>query len=77
MTSTRRKGGLIVLGVAAVFGVLGLIGAAYGAHLVLHTPGGPQTTAGPAWLFTGLGMGAVVGTSLAMAARRLIQRHPH
>jgi len=66
-----------VLGIAAIFGALGAIGAAYSAHWVLVTPHGPQTTAGPAWLLTGLGTGAAFGALLATGAMRLVHRRPH
>lgn len=75
----RNLGGaaIVVLAVAAAFGGLGLVGAADSAHLVLATPHLPPTTAGPAWLGTGSGVGVVVGTGLALGARRLGRRRRH
>jgi hypothetical protein len=77
MTSQKFRRGFLVLGIAALFGVLGVIGAAYSAHWVLETPHGPQTTAGPAWLFSGLGVGAVFGALLAMGAMHFVHRRSH
>jgi hypothetical protein len=77
VTSKNLRQGVFVLGVAAVFGVLGMIAAASSAHLVLTTPHGPQTTAGPAWLFSGLGGGAVFGAVLAMGLTHFAHRRSH
>jgi hypothetical protein len=66
MSSGRLEHGLIILGGAALFGVAGVVAAAYSARDILRFPGTSATRAGPAWLFSGLGVGVALGTLVAV-----------
>ena len=67
---------LLIVGVVAVFGVMGVVAAAYIAHDVL-TLRHSTTKAGPAWLLFGFGVGAVFGAAAAVALRHLVRlAHP-
>ena len=67
---------LFVVAVAAAFGAMGLVAAAYSARDVLRVDG-VASRAGPAWLFSGLGVGMALGAALAGGVVLLRRRmHP-
>lgn len=66
MPSGRLKQVLVIVGVAAMFGVAGVVAAAYSARDMLRFPGTSATRAGPAWLFSGLGVGVALGALFAV-----------
>jgi len=66
MRSGRLRQVLIIVGGAAIFGVAGVVAAAYSARDILRLPGASATRAGPAWLFSGLGIGVALGALVAV-----------
>ncbi len=66
MLSGRLKQVLITASVAAMFGVSGVVAAAYSARGILRLPGAPATRAGTAWLLSGLGVGVALGALFAV-----------
>ena len=70
MPSGRRAQVLIIVGMVVLFGMAGVVGAAYAARDILRLPGTAATRAGPAWLFSGLGVGAILGALLAVGLSR-------
>lgn len=70
----------LTIGCAAIFAALGVVAAAYSAHSFLRcVPGslvcGPKgSAAGPAWLFSGLGVGALLGAVTAEGVRHVRRR---
>lgn len=73
---------LLIAGLTVALGVIGVVAAAYSAHLFAHpVPVGrfcPCTMpaiyetprAGPAWLFSGLAVGMVLGAAIGIAVVR-------
>ncbi len=66
MPTGRLKQVLIIVGGAAIFGVAGVAAAAYSARDILKLPGASATRAGPAWVFSGLGVGVALGVLVAV-----------
>jgi hypothetical protein len=75
LVTSRRVGPfLLILVGAAVFGIAGVVAAAYSAHDVLRLPHSTPTRAGPAWLSFGGGVGVFLGVGMALGVICAVRR---